>query len=79
MSEQTGISRRQFLAESAAGVATLSLGLSLLGCRPAGQAAAQPAPPVAYGGVGDLWRQRDRKSTRLNSSHMSESRMPSSA
>ena len=27
----------------------------------------------------DYWRQKDRKSTRLNSSHSSVSRMPSSA
>ncbi len=30
-------------------------------------------------GVLDFFRQPDRKSTRLNSSHVSESRMPSSA
>ena len=31
------------------------------------------------GGGYDLWGRTDRKSTRLNSSHVSESRMPSSA
>ena len=30
-------------------------------------------------GVGSLYTERDRKSTRLNSSHMPKSRMPSSA
>ena len=39
--------------------------------------------PGATSGTGaqswGLWNQEDRKSTRLNSSHVSESRMPSSA
>ena len=35
--------------------------------------------PFADGHVTDDTRLRDRKSTRLNSSHVSESRMPSSA
>ena len=38
-----------------------------------------PAPPVAQTLRPSTWHPSDRKSTRLNSSHVKRSRMPSSA
>ena len=37
----------------------------------------KPSPPSAW--LTETLKERDRKSTRLNSSHVSQSRMPSSA
>ena len=58
--------------------------LSMAGPALAQQAAAPPSTPGADVNMGPVWpklsaAQQDRKSTRLNSSHIQKSRMPSSA
>jgi anaerobic selenocysteine-containing dehydrogenase len=53
----TSLTRRGFLAASAAGVASLSLGLRVLQPRRA-EAAATAASPIVYGDLGDVWRRR---------------------
>jgi DMSO reductase family type II enzyme molybdopterin subunit len=62
----SSISRRQFLIGSTAGVATLSLGLSLL--RPS-VARAAAATSASYGGPHDVWRQRWTWDSVVHSSH----------
>jgi anaerobic selenocysteine-containing dehydrogenase len=66
------ISRRAFLVGSAAGVATLSLGMSVL--RPVRARAAAAAeggpPPVSYSGVGDVWRERWKWDKVVYTSHV---------
>ena len=57
----------------AAPAATPTIAPSFLG----GPSTGAPPPPASF--TGEERRGVDRKSTRLNSSHMSESRMPSSA
>jgi DMSO reductase family type II enzyme molybdopterin subunit len=51
------VSRRSFLIGSAAGMATLTLGLNLLKPRTA-RAVANEEAPTTYEGLGDVWRER---------------------
>ena len=66
---------RMFRAESRSGLAGVAP------MTPPAVAAPQPAEPMPTGKPADAlaFTAGDRKSTRLNSSHVSESRMPSSA
>ena len=78
-------SRRQFLTVTSLGALGAAAALRSPGQDSAGQAAAAqdqealaPGAPPAFG-AGPAVGPEDRKSTRLNSSHLRTSRMPSSA
>ena len=70
--QSTELSRRTFLATASAALAGAALG----GLVPQSEAAKRHPK---RGGVLQFGTRLDRKSTRLNSSHIQKSRMPSSA
>ena len=88
--DDADLSRRKFLTVATAATGAVGAAFTLVpfiaSWKPSERARALGAPleiDVSKLEPGQMitksWRKQDRKSTRLNSSHVSESRMPSSA